>query len=343
MCRAVKILFLIVNVCLVCCASDDGLYAQDLRFSQLFGSPLYLNCATAGIHGQNKWTAHYRNQYTGLGSYVSYASSFDAYVPKLHGGIGLQLVHQDQYNKIFQQEGIWISYAYQTMISKKIRLHGALEVGFETFNLDFSRITVLQQIDPLSGQVNGSVLDYENIGNLQSQGKADVGAGFLAEYKDGFLGFSLKHLDQSGWGWQKKLATPILFGLQGSYRLHPPKSLRNTSWGISPFFDYVSQGKMKKLSVGVMGDIEAVQFGFSLRNTIFQTDGWSFFLGWNAGNWRVNYSFEQVTATKWNAPRIGHELSLAYSWESKRRVVGAMPYANEKGQPSRLRCPNFFK
>ena len=30
-------------------------------------------------------------------------------------------------------------------------------------------------------------------------------------------------------------------------------------------------------------------------------------------------------------------------WENKKKSVGAMPYANEKGQPSRLRCPNFFK
>jgi type IX secretion system PorP/SprF family membrane protein len=302
-----------------------------------------LNCATAGIHGQNKWTAHYRNQYTGLGSYVAYATSFDAYVPKLHGGFGIQVLHQDQFNKIFQQEGVWLSYAYQTMISKKIRIHGGLEMGYETFNLDFSRITVLQQIDPLNGQINGSVLDYEQIGNLQSKGKADIGAGVLAEYKDGFLGFGMKHLDQSSWGWEKSFTTPILMSAHGSYRFHPPKSLRNTNWGLAPFFDFTSQAKMKKLALGVMGDISAMNIGISYRNTAFQADGWSIFLGWNYANWRINYSFEQVTATKWNAPRIGHEVSIAYSWENKRKSVGAMPYGNEKGQPSRLRCPNFFK
>lgn len=343
MCRAVKILFQTVKVLLPLLGLASTLNAQDLRFSQVFGSPLYLNCATAGIHGQNKWTAHYRNQYTGLGSYVSYASSFDAYVPKLHGGIGLQVVHQDQFNKIFQQEGVWFSYAYQTLLSNKIRLHGGLEAGYETFNADFSKLTVLQQIDPLSGQVTGSVFNYESIANLQSKGKMDIGAGILAEYKDGFLGMALKHLDQSGWGWEKKLATPILMSFHGSYRFHPPKSIRGTNWGIAPFFDYNSQLKMKKLSLGVMADISGLNIGLSLRNTVFQADGWNIFVGWNNGNWRINYSFEQVTATKWNAPRIGHELSLAYSWENKKKSVGAMPYANEKGQPSRLRCPNFFK
>jgi type IX secretion system PorP/SprF family membrane protein len=343
LCRAAKILFLFVKVGVLLSCLSASVYGQDLRFSQLFGSPLYLNCATAGIHGQNKWTAHYRNQYTGLGSYVSYASSFDAYVPKLHGGLGIQVVHQDQFNRIFQQEGVWLSYAYQTLISNKVRLHGGIEAAYETFNVDFSKLTVLQQIDPLNGQINGSVLDYEQIGNLQSQGKMDIGAGILAEYKDGFLGVSLKHLDQTGWGWEKKLATPMLVSLHGSYRIHPPKSLRSTQWGIAPFFDFVNQGAMKKLSLGVMGDIGAMNIGLSLRNTVFQGDGWNIFLGWNNGNWRINYSFEQTTATKWNAPRIGHELSLAYSWQNKKKSVGAMPYANEKGQPSRLRCPNFFK
>lgn len=343
MCRALKILFLFVKVAILLTGFSLPALSQDLRFSQLFGSPLCFNSATAGIHGGNKWSTHYRNQYTGLGSYVTYASSFDAYVPKLHGGIGIQLMHQDQSGKIFQQEGIWFCYAYQTMISKKIRLHGSLEAGYESFNVDFSRISVLQQIDPSTGQINGSVLDYENISNLQSRNKIDLGAGLLAEYKDGFLGFSLKHLDQSGWGWEKQFKTPVFFTVHSSYRLHPPKSVKKTNWGISPYVDFCSQGKMNKINLGIISDINSFNVGLGLNTSTSNKDSWYLLLGFNFSNWKINYTFEQSLVTKWNAPRIAHELSLCYSWVNKRKGVGAIPDGYEKGQVSRLRCPNFFK
>jgi type IX secretion system PorP/SprF family membrane protein len=343
LCRALKILFLFVKVGILLGGLSMPALCQDLRFSQLFGSPLYFNSATAGIHGANKWSTHYRNQYTGLGSYVSYASSFDAYIPKLHGGIGLQVMHQDQNNKIYQQEGIWVCYAYQSMISKKIRIHGSLEAGYESFNVDFSRVTVLQQIDPLTGQFNGSVLDYEHIANLQSKNKMDLGAGLLAEYKDGFLGLSLKHLDQSGWGWEKQLKTPLFLSVHSSYRFHPPKSIQQINWGISPYLDFSTQGKMNTVNLGVISDINSFNVGLGLNSSTNNTEGWYLLLGFSLSHWKINYSFEQSLVTKWNAPRIAHELSLSYSWANKRKGVGALPFEYEKGQISRLRCPNFFK
>ena len=73
----------------------SSVYGQDPHFTQFYANPLYLNPAFAGVKQCPKVNVNYRNQYPSLGVYQTYSASYDQYVDRLNGGVGV-LIMQDE-------------------------------------------------------------------------------------------------------------------------------------------------------------------------------------------------------------------------------------------------------
>ncbi len=318
--------------------------AQDLSFSQFYASPLYLNPAFTGIHKANKLCLHYRNQYNPLKSYTSYAVSFDKYIDKLSSGIGIQLVKSDAANSAFQNEAVSLSYAYANSFTKKLAFQGALQVGYQYEQLDADKLIVYNQINPTNGQVLGPITAYENITTSTKKGFADINAGFLVYNQNFYSGIAVKHLTQPAVGYVQASVLPVLINVHAGYQFHNPSKLIEKSWYFTPTLLLAIQGNYKELNLGFYSGLKNIFWGISYRNTLSNADAMIFLMGIGVNNWRIGYSFDYNIATKYNVPRITHELALSYVFSKTKNGVSATEeWGNSKSSHRRMKCPKFFK
>ena len=78
---------------LILLQTGHGQSLPDPHFSQFYANPLYLNPAMAGANICPRVIFNYRNQWPALSqTFVTYNASFDMYIDKLHGGIGLDFI-----------------------------------------------------------------------------------------------------------------------------------------------------------------------------------------------------------------------------------------------------------
>lgn len=110
--------------------------AQDMHFSQYWGSPLNLNPSLTGVFDGNiRLNAIYRNQWFANSSFSTYSGSVDAslFKDKLNGnilGIGANFYQDVQGEGTFQNTGVGISLSYNQRISSQKSAH-YIGLGFQ--------------------------------------------------------------------------------------------------------------------------------------------------------------------------------------------------------------------
>ena len=112
---------------------------QDPAFSHFYANGLHLNPAMAGIEGPTRIFIGYRNQWPNSGaSYITYQASYDQYVDKLHGGIGVRVMNDRQGGGAFNAYNLDAMYSFQFQASRKLHLAGGLQatMGQRSFDPD---------------------------------------------------------------------------------------------------------------------------------------------------------------------------------------------------------------
>ena len=239
-------------------------FAQDVHFSQIQESPLWLNPANAGfMDGYFRAVANYRNQWASMGkAYQTMAISVDASVlktkkQKAYLGLGL-FVFNDRAGAAklgSTQAQIHINAIIKT--SKKSKLGGAVYIGFNQNTANYASLTYASQyngkdIDNTLG--SGEAVTYSSF--LTS----DVGAGLNYEFSSANIDmlrddiFSLKigaaayHLNQ-----------PVQKFASGSTYKLPPRfvgnvqariDIKGTKVSILPSVIYLRQATATEITLG---------------------------------------------------------------------------------------------
>ena len=69
-------------------------YCQDPVFTQFYSNALHLNPAFAGRDLSPRFHSSYRDQWPGINkAYVTYNIEYDQFSDDLHGGLGIQILH----------------------------------------------------------------------------------------------------------------------------------------------------------------------------------------------------------------------------------------------------------
>ena len=92
--KKINLVMIFAVVCFF--SSQKESKAQDPAFSQFYANPLYLNPAFSGSapKGAPRGNLNYRDQWPGIGrTYVTTAVSYDQYVDKVGGGLGVKFVN----------------------------------------------------------------------------------------------------------------------------------------------------------------------------------------------------------------------------------------------------------
>jgi type IX secretion system PorP/SprF family membrane protein len=180
------------------------LSAQDLHFSQYWGSPLNLNPALAGVFDGNiRLNAQYRNQWFSNSTFATYYGGVDAnlFKNKLNGnilGVGVNFHQDNQGEGTFKNTGVGLSLAYNQKLGGRKSTH-YIGLGLQP-NIINKQINLTNLIYGNLFEINNNTDPIDAFG-YDNKMVFDFNAGFsyFANFNDKHnfgVGFSVAHIGQ---------------------------------------------------------------------------------------------------------------------------------------------------
>lgn len=324
---------------------SNDLKAQDPAYSQFFASPVYLNPALAGSNGCPRISLNHRNQWPGIGnSYVTYSATYDQFVDKLNGGIGVGITKDVAGEGKLNTTQINLDYAYRIKVSKKFEISVALEGAYRQLGVDWEELTFSDQIDPQLGFI---LPTDEQIGQYSSnKGFADFSTGFMAfgsanNKFDYYFGAAAHHITQPDQGLisVSKLPMKITANIGASFPLNQYGTYRTNSGNrskkaaiLSPNILFLQQQDFMQINYGMYITKGPVVGGLWARQSAENFDAFIILIGMEQASWKFGYSYDVTISALGNVNTRGsHELSFAYK----------LPCSNRGKSYSTINCPNF--
>ena len=316
-----KLLF--IAICFSC--SFSSIKAQDAGvFSQFFAAPMQLNPALTGGTFAPRIFMNYRNQWPSLNNaFVTYAVAYDQMVPDINSAFGVSILSDVAGNGIYNTTSVNGSYAYMFKTSNDIYVKGGLEVGFTQIKLNWNELVFLDQLDPLTGRLDGA-------GNINPTNETtpfsfnkiypDFSAGMLVFNETFYGGMSVKHLngpDESFLNDFNASPVPVRWTVHGGTQINLRKNHRKYIEGtfISPNVMYVRQGAFQQLNAGAYASTSSVFGGLWYRHAFGNPDAVIGMIGMKYYIFKIGYSYD-YTISQLSAQSNGaHEISVGINFE----------------------------
>ncbi len=293
---------------------------QDIHFSQFNSAPMLLNPALAGLNSGNyRFAANYRNQWTGLAPYNTFAASYDMNMFKQgprsnFGGIGMFFFTDKAGDSELRTTQVNLNLSYTVMLNKKgtqsftSGIMGGL--GHRTINyanLTFDNQFGVGGFDPGNPSMENFATDRVIY--------ADLGAGFVWNFAKNentnyYLGGSVTHLTQPNLSFMSERDEKlyIKFTVHGGGHYKMTEQLF-----ILPSFMYLNQGPHNQLNVGGL---------LKIRKSIMPSDRTAFYIG---GWYRLKDAFILNARVDVGSFNIGFSYDINLS--------GLTPASNANGGP----------
>ena len=342
-----EILILLVFICL---ASAHSSRAQDPQFTQFYSAPLYLNPAFAGTTQQHRAAVNYRNHWASLPkAFVTYAFSYDYNLKGSNSNLGLLATTDRAGTANLRSTSISAIYSYAIPLSDGFRAVPALQVGYVSQSIDYSKLVFNDQL--AFGNPDAPSTDPA-LRNLRGVNHFDYSTGLVVYSKRLWSGIALHHLNrpnQSVLGEESQL--PVRFSLHGGYKI--PFKFGPTQRGIksslNPMFQYRQQGKFNQLDVGASYFYQMLMLGVWYKGLPIQQDqprtlnhdALAMAFGLTLNGFSFGYSYD-LTVSKLGPVSTGgsHEVSLALQFETQKRP-GKVP-RKMKYNPCPAFMPNYL-
>lgn len=199
-------------LCFILCSGI--LLSQDALFSQYTASRLNTNPAFAGTDSTLIISGGYRYQWPKLGSggYQTYYFSADQYLKPLHGGVGINYLHENEMNGILKKTSVDFIYsAHISLFKGKLVACPALQTSYIQNKLDFSQLNFGDQIDARKGFVYNT---NEIPTSSMTRSVIDFSTGLLLYTKHYYGGVAVHHLTQPDVGFMGVSVLPMKISLQ---------------------------------------------------------------------------------------------------------------------------------
>ncbi|MEM1323279.1 MAG: PorP/SprF family type IX secretion system membrane protein, partial [Bacteroidota bacterium] len=317
------------QILLLCCCYLLGFgvtNAQDPIFSQFYAAPLQLNPAFAGNTNGAHFALNYRNQWPSIPeAYITYAASYDQFVPSLNSGFGLMLLSDDAGQGLIKTNKVAGFFSYRLQVNRDFFLRLGTQISAVQTRLDWDRFIFLDQIDERVGPISPGGTPFpteEQRPDQTSTTYLDISAGILAYSPGIYGGISIKHLnrpDESVLGINTNLNTglPIRFTAHagGEIKLTPGNKRQPASF-ISPNIMFVKQGDFGQINGGAYLSAGRVFGGTWYRHTFSNADAVIFLVGVQQGVFKIGYSYDWTISSLTLGDSGGsHEVSLIINLE----------------------------
>lgn len=201
--------------------------AQDPIFTQYFLVPETINPGFSGFEEATYFGILHRTQWPNLDLRVNTEYAFlNTWIESLDSGLGISLLNQSENNTNYNHIQANVNYAYIVRLGNDWAFRPALEVGFGMKNLNFSGLTLADQININSGLINPNSIDPFTPLERRNKSFLDLSAGFVFDKQniyndtDLWLGVSFKHLNRPNISFIENGNVPldIFYSIHGSYK-----------------------------------------------------------------------------------------------------------------------------
>ena len=313
-----------------------GQSVPDPQFSQFYANKLYLNPALAGSNICPRLDLSYRNQWPSLpDNFVTYNASFDMYISKINGGVGLYIM-ADNAGDLLQTTIISAMYSYRLKVGNWTYINFALEGSYIQTKLNWDNLVFGDMIDPNQGIVNPT---SELPPNNTSVAYPDFDFGVAFSYKGNIYGgVAVHHLtepdnsfyDNSDSKLEMKYTVHggVFIDLTGNY-------IQDEHYGdfaISPNFLYMQQGDFRQINVGLYINKRPFVMGAWFRHTFENVDAIVPLIGIEWKALKVGYSYDITLSQLKGTTGGAHEVSAGWQFNclSKKRI-----------RERAINCPRF--
>jgi len=311
----------IAGLCMLILIANTS-QAQDAEYSQFFANPLYLNPALAGAENYNRAVLNYRNQWPGLDKgFVTYNASYDQYIPKLHGGLGV-LVNVDNAGQgILKTTQASLIYSYSVRVTYNLFVNMALQGTFYQRSLNWDRLQFGDQFDPVHGLIRPT---GENTPTYSSVMAPDFSAGLVFGWKSILHGgIAVHHLTQPDLAFYSQYVDKLPMKFTG----HLGVNIDLVGEGgmdfepdfyISPNILYQQQGNFHQVNAGLYIVRLPVVLGAWFRHNFENADALIVLAGIHFNNLKVGYSYDITLSKIRNHTGGAHEISVAWMFNTGR-------------------------
>jgi type IX secretion system PorP/SprF family membrane protein len=306
--------------------------AQDPAFSQFYANPLYLNPAFAGAtpKGCPRVNLNYRDQWPGIGrTYVTTSASWDQHINAIGGGLGIIVVNDRSGDGGLQLSSASLLYSYHLEVNREFSVKAGFEASYRMLDLDWSKLTFGDMIDPQRGFVYPTSEKIDNY--TPTKNYPDFSAGFIGYSENLFFGFAAHHLTQPNQGFisESQLPTKLTAHIGGNIPLNRYKNEVTT---ISPNFMYQQQQDFQQLNYGVYINRGPMVGGLWMRNSLKNIDSFILMVGLIQDSFKFGYSYDITLSDLKNSNTLGaHELSFTMY----------MPCRSRSRSFNTISCPQF--
>ncbi len=301
-----------------------GTQAQDQQFTQFYAVPTAVSPSFAGASIQSRVSMQYRNQWAAIpGGFNSGNITFDQFMPNLNSGIGMLVSYDQAGSGALRSSTVAVQYAYEARIKRNLFFRPSLQLGYGQKSIDFEKLTFYDQLVR-----EGDEASLE-AGTVRPVNYYDMGAGMLLYSPKLWLGVSAFHNNAPDVSLYDSQKTPLArkLSVHGGYRIRlKGNSLRKLDHYMVVAANYLAQQQFDQLDLGFYYEFSPMILGMWYRGLpmksnsygYFNHDALAFVLGFQAGNYKVGYSYD-ITVSKLGIASSGgsHEVSLVYQWANK--------------------------
>lgn len=314
----------------------NTLSAQDPIFTQYFMVPQTINPAFTGFMETTLVGVMHRSQWPNASLKINSDYAFlNAWSEDMRSGFGVNLLSQRESFTNYDLTQVNVSYAYRVEISDYWYFHPALEVGYGRKSYGFQNLILEDQLN-----IGAGIIDTRSVDPLAVDNKVgyfDIGAGFLFNNENCWIGGSLRHLNKPNISFTiaGNLPLDMFFSVNGGYELKV--SDVHTSW--LPYdskllftANYMQQAKYNRMDVGAglifervfVGAIAATNPQRNSPNSHLLTSVNPYF-GLKYEHFKVGYSYDANTSGIGRTGGI-HEFSLIYQFDWEYQCQGCPDY-----------------
>ena len=310
--------------------------AQDPHFSQFYANPLYLNPALTGSNIGPRYLLNYRNQWSSIPGFTTYAASFDQYSDKMQGGFGIQAL-SDNAGNVFSLNKVSGSYAHFLKLNNKWSLRSGFRAAYGQYSVNSQNWVFNDQLDAKLGKLSTPTQEPLVLLGTPTRNFADFAAGFMAFSDNFYGGVAFDHV-----------TTPNISIIQGGFTELPVKITLNAGANflmnkfagtskpattISPNLIYMSHGPFSQLNVGAYVNREPFTGGIWYRQSGANGDAVILLGGIQTKNFRFGYSYDITVSRLRQATTGTHEISVGVMLDKYNRPT--------KKKIERIKCPAF--
>ena len=336
-------------ILIILCINSALLYSQDVEFSQFYANKIHLNPAFAGSDINSRLSLSYRNQWPEINSaYITYSAAYDQFVDVLHGGIGVQVLQDEQGDGFIKTSMVGGIYSYSMFISKKIMLRAGFQVSLVERKLDYRNFVLPDQTDDF--YINGLINPFSNgsMSGYHNNNFIDFSSGLILSGEEWFIGFASHHLSQPE---QPYVDESDFSKLPRKYTLHCGinipvfrRGLRTSEYSISPNFLYQKQGVYRHVNLGMYFSRKVWMVGVWYKDNLNKEfDAIILQAGIFKNSWQVSYSYDKTISKLIHTNTGAHELSFLVRFKNTNRNKRTCKkhYFLRKKRMGSIKCPKF--